>query len=240
MANNYTHFAVAVPLEGGHGRAVSYARQANGWIDAAIENDGTPIEGCPIFSSDVDTVYGGLNITAEDGVVYISDDGGEGDVSQAADVISWLLRQQGAPSEIDLEWANTCSKSRPGEFGGGAARVLPTRVVWNSNPCTALDFLQAVTDNDAEPTLIPGLGDEYDPTAGVRFVAIAGSQGQVGFRCIRDDGAVTNIYLVASSGSEQPGDASTVFLYQDDGRCENAVHHYDIEFGPGEGDLSLV
>jgi hypothetical protein len=242
VANNYTHFSVIVPVDDPESAVATIVAA----LDAAHENDGAPAPDCQLFAS-LEAVWGGLIVEAtEDGAtergVWIADDAGEGDVELASTIISWLLRQPGAPRSIDLEWASTCSKPRVGEFGGGACRVLADRVVWNSNPCTALDFFEAVTaEAPVEPALIPGLDDVYDDTAGVRFLPVAGPQGQVGFRCVRDDGAVSYIYLVASTGSGAEDDSAHVFLYQDDGQCANAVHHYDIEFPPQPGeDLLLV
>lgn len=55
-----------------------------------------------------------------------------GHLENAANIFQAFLKKFSPDRYFKIEWASTCSKFRPGEFGGGAVFVTADNVEWNS------------------------------------------------------------------------------------------------------------
>lgn len=129
MANNYLNFSVAFEVAP---EAAEWARQYYGSEDH--QNKLEELDAEPEAPGFV------LSIQGSEMIVY--SDSGEGNVESATSFISDVLRKHGNVTDdwnahVLFEWAETCSSSRPGEFGGGYCLVFhdiieypPDRYQW--------------------------------------------------------------------------------------------------------------
>ena len=120
MANSYTQFSFTFP--------VNEAEQA--WLQAKIDRLTALIFGEvePETEWEEDLVEEssfGLVVNFEEGAAYFMSEE-SGNVELAIDVVQQFLSHFRPTAAIGFEWANTCSKPRPGEFGGGACLITTT------------------------------------------------------------------------------------------------------------------
>lgn len=110
MANNYLRFSEAIVC----------ADAELDWcfknIDAYRVDDDEGSLGAFSYGNEGKTLY----IYAEE----------YGDVGAAADFIQQFLVEWRPKSKFKIEWAETCSSPRPGEFGGGAVVITATSMEW--------------------------------------------------------------------------------------------------------------
>lgn len=62
--------------------------------------------------------------------LWIRDDEGSGDIESVVSIVRRFLRKFKRKDAFVLEWAETCSKPRIGEFGGGGVVVTAKETKW--------------------------------------------------------------------------------------------------------------
>jgi hypothetical protein len=108
------------------------------WLEEQLAAD--PDTGCPVFLADYedlnpdDTDHGFCISFEEEGDtrrlwIYADD---HGDVGRVAHLIQKFLKQFRPDQCWSLGYANTCSKLRVGEFGGGAVFVTAEDIRWQN------------------------------------------------------------------------------------------------------------
>ena len=111
MANNYSQFSEMIPCEN---------KEQQDWLmqelAIAIEfDDGERVPACA-FEADGDDVW-----------VYSED---SGDLEALADVVATFQVEFDITEPWTLTWADTCSKPRLGNFGGGGLVIYKGKVHW--------------------------------------------------------------------------------------------------------------
>lgn len=110
MADNYTQFSFEF--------ATTKEHQA--WIDEWVERRLAQ-------DRDEETGYWGCDFTIEHAatstLIYAEENG---NIDQVVELLHAYMIGCSITEPIFFEWAATCSKMRPGEFGGGAVIVTPT------------------------------------------------------------------------------------------------------------------
>ena len=106
MANHYLQFSVTVTA---NEKTVEWAKKQFAEQSNDDENTGFELES-----------YG-------DGELYVFDEE-SGDPEAAANFIQEVLQFSDSEQIVLLEFAMTCSKPRPGEFGGGAVLISRERI----------------------------------------------------------------------------------------------------------------
>lgn len=154
MANSYTSFATAVTVTTNPDLVIEeYGLLVERWNDHDPEEPAPDLEEALGGVDDDYAWYGTLPamFLIGEAAVGVADDAGEGDVDLVCRVVQWLQRNHGAPAEVFIEWAFTCSKSRPGEFGGGAARITPDSVTTITTGAEVIaDLLRTMALNKAD------------------------------------------------------------------------------------------
>lgn len=122
MANNYTHFSFHLPLTPEQVAALTALQER---VDAIIFGEAEPSseweESLTDHSSSGFTIH-----EAHDGVIIASDD--DGNVELVIDLMQTFIQQHAPDLVVGFEWANTCDKKRPGQFGGGAVVITATDI----------------------------------------------------------------------------------------------------------------
>lgn len=117
MANNYRQFAFCLKLRN---------KEEADWfvktLKEASEKEDEDGETCTDFDWDV-----GIE---ENFNVYFRDNGEFGNVEQIADFVEKYLKHFEVPGHFRISWADTCSKHRIDEFGGGFAVVTAEGTHW--------------------------------------------------------------------------------------------------------------
>jgi hypothetical protein len=136
MANNYRHFSFALKLAN---------KKEAVWFQKLLEKaqkTEEPESGGTMTDFDW-TVYG--HVAPQEGThqelswpyVWFRDNGEYGNVDQVADLVQMYLKKFCPKGYFTMSWADTCSKHRVGEFGGGFCVVTAKEQSWfNEN-----DFL---------------------------------------------------------------------------------------------------
>ena len=135
MSNNYTHVSTLIywPPD-----AIDFALSIyQTLIDMTAEN---PVDAAePGYEAGIEifTNYDGIsgNMEKQPGhqgepTLWISDDGGCVSLEVIADIISATMKQYDDLPLVAIEWANTCSRPRVGEFGGGAVLIHNREQFW--------------------------------------------------------------------------------------------------------------
>jgi hypothetical protein len=74
----------------------------------------------------------------EGAILWVSDKDGGGDIDHVVALLQAYLKKFDPKGSFGISWSGTCSKPRPGEFGGGAIFVTAKKVEW----MTTWDWLQ--------------------------------------------------------------------------------------------------
>lgn len=111
MADNYTQFSEMIPCK---------TKEQQDWLlkelaDGVKDDDGGEHPVCE-FSADKEDIW----VHAED----------SGDLDALADVVSFFQLRFEIDEPWTLTWAETCSKPRVGNFGGGGVVVYRGKVSW--------------------------------------------------------------------------------------------------------------
>jgi hypothetical protein len=152
MASNYTFFSFVFRIN-----SPAEAEYLETIIQAADAYDGGSAAGKKI----VDDLFGEdfedyrtlgfdcqIKCDADVGEVWIHDDGGEGNIDFAVSFVQSYLFNFCPKGIIAFEYAQTCSKPRIGEFGGGAVVVTADDEQWeNTNSWVARTVAQIGEDN---------------------------------------------------------------------------------------------
>jgi len=101
MANNYLQFSFAID---------DISDEEREWLDAEDQTNRHSEESIDLDIRVVDSV---AYFTAEE----------SGDVEGTAQIVELFLKKFRKKDHVIFEWAETCSKPRPDQFGGGAAIV---------------------------------------------------------------------------------------------------------------------
>ena len=126
MANNYTLFSVSL------GKCTNEERE---WLRAEYarkHEEMIPDPGCPgelVENAEYDQDAGTCDIYMDnEGVIIYSEECGDGEV--AAALIQGWLKEFHPKQWLVLEIVNTCSKARPGEFGGAVCLITAKKQYW--------------------------------------------------------------------------------------------------------------
>jgi hypothetical protein len=128
MADNYLEFSETID---------DVTPEEATWIDQQLSED--PNAGCPVFLTDYedrdpdDTDCGfTYSFEEDDGKrrFWVRSDGC-GNVNHVVHLIQKCLKRFRPDQCWSLTYANTCSKPRRGEFGGGAVFVTAHEIRWN-------------------------------------------------------------------------------------------------------------
>lgn len=157
MANHYTTLSVALdwPPE-----AVATLIEADRLLsdlasDETIDDDAADPELVAVVREAYETSQGGTGcviVPHGPGAVAHSDE--SADVSALAELISFAMRRHGIAEPVVIEWAETCSKPRPGEFGGGAAVVTASETRWMTTGEWARGVVAELTSPPPPPPLL--------------------------------------------------------------------------------------
>ena len=138
MANNYCLFATEFPFP--EQAAMDFISLCNTDFDnlpqwfvdhhkLTEENFDRFLEDCEEYGGpDIITSYGG-------GKLYIASEE-NGNISYVVFILNEVMKHYKIKEPIVIEYAYTCSKPRPGEFGGGVAVVGPG--TWKFNSTAAM------------------------------------------------------------------------------------------------------
>jgi hypothetical protein len=130
MADNYLQFSESLD---------SLTPEETAWLRAQLDN--SPDTDCPRFLLDYPEReegddYCGFDYEFRDGndghdlCIYAED---SGDLGRVAHLVQRFLKQFHPDQCWPLTYANTCSKPRGGEFGGGAVFVTADEIRWNDS-----------------------------------------------------------------------------------------------------------
>jgi hypothetical protein len=140
MANNYTLFSVAIenvtPAE------IEWLMRAYGKLQGES------------YAADEDIGFELAFLAPTTAVVFAEE---SGDPDSAVKFIQRFMRAHRPQAFMSLEWAETCSKPRPGEFGGGACVFSASEHWYMSTRTWCQDKLREL--NQAHP-VAPSEGKE--------------------------------------------------------------------------------
>lgn len=140
MANNYCQWSEYLPLN---------SKEEANWLKSVLSLD---IDDYP-ETNGLDESQARQKILGEKFGIYLSEDNADyfpsfsqefndddsgvylyaeeyGNVEAAATIIQTFLNKFRPDDYFKIEWADTCSKPRAGEFGGGAVFVTATKIEW--------------------------------------------------------------------------------------------------------------
>jgi hypothetical protein len=129
MANNYRQFSFALKLAN---------KKEAVWFQKLLEKASDtedPESGGTMADFDW-TVYGhvkppeGTHQELQGPHVWFRDNGEYGNVDHIADLVQMYLKKFSPQGYFTMSWADTCSKHRLGEFGGGFAVVTAKEQHW--------------------------------------------------------------------------------------------------------------
>lgn len=112
MANNYTYTAVAF----------DFPKKAKAWLDNTIAHNVAREEDDGDFYWGVAHYFEPAPPKGRE-TLYLSDDAGCPNLDALAELLQQYLALFEPNRVLSFAWADTCSKPRPNEFGGGAAVV---------------------------------------------------------------------------------------------------------------------
>ena len=115
MANNYTSFSFQVKCPSEEA-ANTLEDSLGSAMDAGVEADAERWLGLEYAEAEGNTVW----IAGEEGT----------DLEYLADVLQDYLQHNDPEGSIGFTWADTCSKLRVDEFGGGAVFITAEDQVW--------------------------------------------------------------------------------------------------------------
>ena len=116
MANNYTSFSFQVKCP-----SEEAANTLEDSLASAMEEERNSEPFCRLLSLD--------HADAEGDTVWIAEEEGI-DLEFLADVLQDYLQHNDPEGSIGFSWAETCSKLRVDEFGGGAVFITHDNQVW--------------------------------------------------------------------------------------------------------------
>jgi len=130
MANNYTQFSFAFKVKG---------LKAKAWIEKTIDklvkasnDEQADEEILALFPDWEDYLDVGFRTEMEPSagkknqfdLIIFSEE--SGNVDHAANFVQAILQRFDPKGKVGFQWADTCDKMRPDQFGGGAAVVTAT------------------------------------------------------------------------------------------------------------------
>lgn len=129
MANNYTLFSQTIDdltpeEEEWAAKALSEPEEGEGSEEDSIYREILDDSPSMEFSWEITSLDGGRAL------VFWSDDSGNTD--QVAKFAQLFLKKFRPKGHFFIEWANTCSKPRPGEFGGGVVFVTADDITYTN------------------------------------------------------------------------------------------------------------
>lgn len=122
MANNYRQFSFSLKLND---------TKESKWFQTQLQRASKKedSDGIPLTCFDW-TVYPNESSKESDPHVWFRDNGESGDVEQIAGFVEKYLKKFKPNGYFEMTWADTCSKQRIGEFGGGIAVVTAETTHW--------------------------------------------------------------------------------------------------------------
>jgi len=138
MADNYCHFSEVISFEN-EGDRDWVKEHLEFYRKFQVQNDGNDLDFeeqpgfkefdalCEIYGLewDCEALDFEYDLSADDVHIYSE---GFGNVDHAIVFMQEFLRQRDPEGILHLTWAFTCSKPRPGEFGGGAAFITAEKM----------------------------------------------------------------------------------------------------------------
>lgn len=121
MANNYTQFSEMIPCETGEQQEWLMQELA-----VAVKGEERPD---PVCEFEEEPPHPACEFEANDEGVWVCARE-SGDLDALADVVVAFQNVFGIEESWTLTWADTCSKPRVGEFGGGGLVVYRGKVSW--------------------------------------------------------------------------------------------------------------
>ncbi len=152
MANNYTSFAenLKMPREAARyavaldalcsdladfGQSGADEEEGDTWEPPKII-EGVPVDERMILDAhaivEPSADFYGSSTTFEAGetsALYVASDE-SGDIEVVVAIVQATMARFDLPGAVHIQWANTCSKLRPGEFGGGAVVITKDDEEW--------------------------------------------------------------------------------------------------------------
>lgn len=115
MANNYLTFSFALG---------PFTSEELAWVKATIDDHSVREDDQQIDEDFFDYEFDDSSV-----VIYSEE---YGDIEAVTEFVKALQEKFPRHSPVGFSWAETCSKPRPGEFGGGAVVVDAGNVEWVS------------------------------------------------------------------------------------------------------------
>lgn len=141
MATYTTSFSFTVPVTAPESAVLELVEAAE------LAAEGSPQS---IFGEDQQP--GGLHFEAHDDGVWVTDQGGEGNIHGAIAAVDFLLTRAGSPDEVIFDWADGCSRPLEDAYGGGTVRITSTstRMLHTSNVWPLVSVIDQVRANLAD------------------------------------------------------------------------------------------
>lgn len=197
MANNYTQFSFEIE---------NVTPEEHAWLKT--EHSNKPESDDDYASYAYNFVLAG---DGTDAYFYVQE---SGDVEEVANFVMRFLAKFRPTEKVGFEWAEWCSKARPGEFGGGAVLVSATAVAYE----TTRQMLERLRVNGQEALVREGHPGDTD-----YVLANTSSGNSVWIRVrdiaahlvVTDEGLVVDLFTerLDEEGNEQMSDESVGSTY---------------------------
>lgn len=162
MSNNYCLFSFAVPMPE---KAARWAMRLNHAVNLIGQDVGCEeitfrftreiIRTAKALIKDTGHYFTGADITYENGSLRIShDQGGYGCLENVTAILQATMRRFNLDSVVVIEWAETCSRPKVGEFHGGVGVITANDEHWMNTSFSASEMVQSL------------LGENYDYISG--------------------------------------------------------------------------
>lgn len=117
MANNYTYTSMCI---------AGVTTKEKRWFEKALKGLETNAEADGDFYWGITAVFKPISKTKSN--LYLHDEDGCPNLDALADLLQLFLLEFHPDHALSFSWADTCSKPRPDEFGGGAAVISASEV----------------------------------------------------------------------------------------------------------------
>lgn len=130
MANNYMHFSEVIrnitPAEAEWLETVLFTKGSKSDLAAALEVDKSQLD-CIDLND-----FPGFEFEIRTDKLWLYDNGENFNLENLVQIIQLFIRRWSPDYIFCMTWAETCSKPKPGEFGGGWAVVSKDEILHGS------------------------------------------------------------------------------------------------------------
>jgi hypothetical protein len=128
MADNYTQFAFSIPFT--KVQSEFAADLLDQLFDFCVDGESNGDLADAVGITEDSSMDGIEYCVEQDGTLRVWTTDEVGDVEGTVLGLQYVLRHFNMPTRVGFSWADTCSKPRLGEFGGGAVVFTGTTIEW--------------------------------------------------------------------------------------------------------------